>query len=313
MSKALHTLLDGVLVDDLIDTSVPILQVNSNASVEEAFKIIDEGGVLSVPIWDIPTQSYIGLVDTADFLKWIVSCYYRKNENGNSDCLMKIGANLFLHEKIGNISDISKQNPFVPVPLGTPLSDAIVCLAEGIHRLPIVSKDVSKIVGIISHSGVIKYISEHPQLLGDIAEEPALQLFPQKHPLVTVSMDETLIDACAKMVKFQISAVPIIDFSNMMIATLSCSDLKSLIYLSPHNLNQTLLHSVRMFLNHDHDDDINVRAPAIGITDSDTILTCIAKLKGLKIHRVWCFRDNTWIVDGVITLTDVIQYLKGKL
>lgn len=286
----------------------------SDELVVDVFKKMTEADYLSVPVYDKASEKYVGLVDTGDLLAWVVNVYCHET-TGTRDreplkAMMKQHAksSLFLGEKIGKISDVSHRNPFVPIDYHATLADAVEKLAKGVHRLPVMQD--GKVVGIISQSGVIKYLSAHPDLIPDeVAVLPALPMSRTKQ-LVHANMEDHVIDVCVKMVETGVSAVPVLGQNHMMIANFSASDVRKLLYVSPSRLSMVLESPLRSFLHEFQASDAgaDTRSPTMGINKDDTVSSSISKIKGLKIHRLWVISPQHH-VQGVLTLTDILAFL----
>jgi len=299
-------------VSELVDLNSKVLEAHSDESVVDVFKKMTEADYLSVPVFDKETQKYVGLIDASDLNAWVVNVFCHETA-GTKDrepikALMKKNSKsfMFLGEKVGKLADCSHRNPFVPIAFESTLADALAQLASGIHRLPVLKE--GKIVGVVSQSTMIKYLSAHPELISD--DVAALNAIPmcRTQSVIHAGMDEPLIDACVRMVESGVSAVPVLGHGGMMITNLSASDMRKLLYVSPQRMGQILESPIRQFIHEFQSAAFDVRAPSIGVTHSDTVAASISKIKDMKIHRLWII-SSSHHVEGVLTLTDILSFL----
>lgn len=57
---------------ELVFDKKELLQVDSDARIEEVAKILKEKNIISIPVFDTVKQSYIGIVDVLDLVGYTV-------------------------------------------------------------------------------------------------------------------------------------------------------------------------------------------------------------------------------------------------
>ncbi|EFA75864.1 hypothetical protein PPL_10436 [Heterostelium album PN500] len=214
-------------VDSLHGTKNKIVQVDSNAIPAQAFNVLIDNRIQSVPVYDLVANKYSGFLDIRDLVSFTV---FINDNNVQAQTLLDIvnfGVKMFKHPTDVSITYLSRRNPFNSVTLGSPLLKVVEILSKGTHRVPIVDEN-NKLVDIISQSSIISFIEKNigvdilPSLDKKISELKDLGV----SPVTSVTTNVKAIDVFRLMDTHQRSGVAIVDENNKLVGTISSEDLK---------------------------------------------------------------------------------------
>ncbi|KAJ2654736.1 cell separation during budding [Coemansia sp. RSA 1200] len=187
----------SVQVQDLVENQ-HVVQVDSEATIDEACDSLIEHNVQSVPLYDSRNQSYVGMFDLHDLATYIFMKRRRSHQqmlspkpqeeeeeqkdrppllspavggsgSGTSSPLARRatlsarrssleGASAAEH--VGRVADLSRTNPFYAVVPEATVAQVGAVFAKGAHRVAVMQSERT-IRGILSQARVVKYFFEH--------------------------------------------------------------------------------------------------------------------------------------------------------
>jgi len=178
------------------------------------------------------------------------------------------------------------------------LDTILEVFSKGVHRVLVHTKDGK--LRMLSQSDVVAFLKQHLHDLGPIVEQTVenLGLVDQKAKIVTVSMYESALTGYQRMYNqgWDVPAIPVVDKTGDVVATLSTSDLRGLtkIYFP------TLLLPVLDFLRQQR----GGARTTIWTQPSSPLADVIHKAGWANVHRVWVIKSHKIV--GVISLSDII-------
>jgi CBS domain-containing protein len=199
-----------------------------------------EKDIYSVPVYDSSQQKkYLGLFDLVDMiaemvhmimshgnaktveeLQTVVSSKLKKEVPGVIETLFS--------ERVIDAMDKSGQNPFRPLPEGTPLSEVIEHLTTETRRIPILSED-GKIVQMVSQSDIVRYIHSTPTHMQSLRDKLSQPILAVTRKAVSVCPTVRVVDCFATMIEARVSALPVVDDDvNALVGVVTLKDISGI-------------------------------------------------------------------------------------
>jgi len=206
-------------------------------SVATAFQKMINNNILSVPVYDQVRRSFTHFIDMVDVVAFAVARV--TEQQASSDFIQFMDIPLLQTVNCGEVSDLSKRDPFFPVESGAPLLEAMNLMVKwGVHRIPIVDAE-GELMTIISQSQlsafIYKYLSSFsPSLFKQTAASIAIPVIEQgtstniPAKVISVGLRDRAIDAFITMHEKRISGVAVIDDDGIIVGNVSASDLKAI-------------------------------------------------------------------------------------
>jgi len=214
-------------------------------------------------------------------------------------------------EAVGSICNSSDRNPWYLVSTKTSLRCLMDVLSKDmkLHRVPVADGE-GNIIGIITQSQVINFLYKN---VGQFPDAAALKVkdrclvFP---PVVSVTAEETAIEAFKVMVTKKISGLAVIDSKGSLVGSLSATDLKGSLEF---NLLNDLYLPVAMYLEKGTAEfDRKFSCSPISCTLETNIYELLHKLASSHIHRLFVI-DGEHKPVGVLSLCDILSMMNSKL
>jgi len=201
--------------------------------------------------------------------------------------------------KVSEVLGISAEGKTVWEYQDTEKLDTILeVFSKGVHRVLVHTKDGK--LRMLSQSDVVNYLKHHLRDLGHIVEESveSLGLVDQKTKILTISMYESALVGYQRMYNmgWEFSALPVVDKTGDVVATLSTSDLRGLTKLYFPSLLLPVLDFVRQ--------QRGGSRTTVWTQPSSPLSDVIHKVVWANVHRVWVIKNHK--IFGVITLSDII-------
>lgn len=288
-------------VDDIPIKKGKIVQVKANDPLLQAFAVLIDGGVLSVPVYDDAVKGFIGFLDVRDLVAFAVQATNEHNESPHklSDMInIAISRDGHASEHL-TVKYLCKRNVFKPLRLGSSLKDAAELL-KTVRRVPIVDAD-GNIVNIVSQSSLMEFLLNHkisvPELSANTIESAKIG----SSPVLMVKESTLAVDAFRLIDKTGRSGIAIVDDTGVLTGNTSASDVR-LFFEHHETLNQPILD----LMNKIRRLQTKARAPSFTCHSSDTIEHVISKMVATHTHRVFVVDDNHRPI-RVVSITDVLK------
>eukprot|EP01117_Protostelium_nocturnum_P007484 TRINITY_DN2676_c0_g1_i1.p1 TRINITY_DN2676_c0_g1~~TRINITY_DN2676_c0_g1_i1.p1 ORF type:complete len:538 (-),score=154.97 TRINITY_DN2676_c0_g1_i1:14-1627(-) len=294
--KKLRKTLEEHSCYSLIPESSKMVVLDTQLPVTHALRALEENNIKSAPLWDEEKMDFVGIITVTDFIEILLRFHKQPHLN--------IFKELQQH-KIFTWKDIiwgeNNQPPLIWVHPDDSLMDACqILLKHRIHRLPVIDREESNtILHIITHYRMLAFIQEK------LEEKPAISTFSVESlgigtykNVVTVFKDTPLHVVLTTLAEGRISAVPVIDENGEVVDVYSKSDVIFLI----KQVSENFLHeSVGQILEYKQ------KAPFHTCSKKDSLGPILSKLVKTRCHRLICV-DSTNRIEGVISLSDILQY-----
>jgi len=290
-----------------------VVFLNGNDNLVKAFNILESNHIISAPVWSETEKKFVGIVGYVDFVSLAIALYTQQPN------LSALNSNYF-KTLLKNAVNLSKRNEFHPMTEGTSLYEIVSILSVGIHRVPIVdANDSNKIVNIITQSGVIQFLAKNIEKLGARAKMTVQELgVGLEHSVIKINQSQPAIEAFKIMDEKQVSAAAIVDDKNVLINTISVTDIKYLAIEEGRkfrSLISSVLDYIGQVRQNEPQDPVwegKTRFPAIHCYPEYTLEKVILKLASTRVHRLFIV-DHDHHPIGVISLRDIMQELVRRV
>jgi len=253
-----HTMIEYILNEQ----TSHVITIDSTATLDYALMRMNENQVISLPIVDLSTKQYIGMLSIVDIAAFLGQ--FPSEDSPNTP-----------------VSEVLKYNrvPFLPLYVNSPIQMLIHVMAHHVPQVPIMSRQTI-VVDIVSRLNVLSFIHENIEALGSKSNSSIKSLDLLSKTISTVNQNSKVIDAINLMNVEQTTELAVIDDNGKIIGNFSASDLRKLsiysfnrcyepiskfITLEPENLNivtpsTTLRSTIEKFVEHE--------APILWIVDN---------------------------------------------
>ncbi|KAJ2850589.1 cell separation during budding [Coemansia brasiliensis] len=282
-----------------------VVQVDAEASVEEACDALIEHGIQSVPLYDSKSHSYVGMFDVHDLAAYILA---RRGSVGgrtrsvsqSSDTGSPLARQAMEHldggrrgsrsDAVSRISDLSHLNPFYSVVPETTVAQVAQVFAKGAHRVAVMESERA-IRGILSQARVVRFFFEHSDDATSGAEKLLLDASLESlrlvtRDVVTVSPDTPVLKALSLLESHRITSLPLVDAAGCLVGNLSLSDVKYLArerHMAASSCRE-LVQAARYWQGMRDGQD---RAAIFSARPQATLRYVLAKLIATGAHRIW--------------------------
>jgi len=319
-------------VSDIIRKGKAIVVVNTDQSPTEAFQIIVSNHILSAPVWDKASNSYIGFLDTRDLTQFVVfqaeELEEQKRHSHKSSLLEPPPVDIkFIFESAAKmykqplenvtVKYLARTNKWAPVLPDDSMLKVIELLANGYHRVPVVLKeDQHKIIDIISQSTLIHFIHAQKAVLQDELNFKIAAIHLGSRPVIPVKEHATALECFKTMARLNRSGVAIVDEKGTLVGNTSGSDLR-LFIANPHQHIGLLHKTIGQFLatvrRAEISENPNTRSPVISVHPDATLDKVVGKLAATRVHRLFVADDKTGFKpEAVISITDILRYVLNR-
>jgi CBS domain-containing protein len=309
--------------------------VTSKDTVNVALQTCAFFRVSSCPVWDTEWQKCSGLIDVTDLVSLLVNIA----DNVQPKYMRSISTDDVLpdantldqlkkqwnEQKVEPIMNLCGTNEVTVLMYEESIYDALVLLAQGIHRIPLLSKENTEIIGIISQSLVVNFLYENLDKFGDKPKQLIQQILRNDkignvHKVVSVQEDDLVLDAFRKIRDDKISAVSVINEDKKITGVISATDIGLLFRQGQDfsEMNDLIYSRAKTFveLARKHN-DITI-PPVVSCILTDTLGMAMAKIVENAVHRVFVVqsqKSETFAITGnnllgVLSLKDILlQFL----
>ncbi|KAF2070331.1 hypothetical protein CYY_008348 [Polysphondylium violaceum] len=256
-------LLHNTMIEYILNEKTShVITIDSTATLDYALMRMNENQVISLPVVDLSTKQYIGMLSIVDIAAFLSQ--FPSEDSPNTP-----------------VSEVLKYNrvPFLPLYVNSPIQMLIHVMAHHVPQVPIMSRQTI-VVDIVSRLNVLSFINENIEALGNKANSSIKSLDLLSKTISTVNQNSKVIEAINLMNVEQTTELAVIDDEGKIVGNFSAADLRKLsiysfnrcyepiskfITLEPENLNivipsTTLRSTICKFVEND--------APILWIVDN---------------------------------------------
>uniref|UniRef100_A0A6B2LB69 CBS domain-containing protein n=1 Tax=Arcella intermedia TaxID=1963864 RepID=A0A6B2LB69_9EUKA len=275
-----------------------LVQAKTTDSVLEGFQQLIDNKVLSIPLYSVQKQRYIGFLDILDILHHFLQTLSPANPQQGFQAFQEKFAGVSCEE----VSDLSGANPFKSIDVAAPVQSAISLLCNWkVRRVPLVDIDGS-LQHVLSQSFIVRYLARYVQLFPFVDSTVGSLKLGHKEELYTISEDALVKDAFSLMRDHNISGVGVTDTHGNLVGTMSVTDLKHIGY-SQEIFSKCFL-KISQFLG-------QAGKKNLVVVDSEATVGRVAQIFSTTgLHRIFVVEGSKPI--GVISLFDFLQLFDTK-
>ncbi|KAF8912718.1 hypothetical protein CPB84DRAFT_1721478 [Gymnopilus junonius] len=316
---AIRTFLKGHTCYDAFPVSFRLIVLDTKLNVKKALQC-----VVSAPLWNSERSRFAGMLTVLDIIH-LIQYYYRTASYDYAAADVETF-------RLESLRDIENELGVAQPPLhrehpSSTLFDAAKLLIQThARRLPLLDNDTETghevIVSVLTQYRLLKFISinchkEIQQLhmslrklkIGTyVAQSPESVPEGQNpyHPIATATLNTPVFDVVHMFSERSISAVPIINEEGIVVNLYETVDVITLVRLGAY---QSLDLKISEALNQRSPD-----FPGVVIcTASDSLGTLLQLIKKRRVHRLVVVEGDKGRLLGIITLSDVLRYVIGKI
>ncbi|KAL1841719.1 hypothetical protein VTJ49DRAFT_6693 [Mycothermus thermophilus] len=286
---------------DVLPLSFRLIILDNNLLIRKSLNILIQNGIVSAPLWDSRRSAFAGLLTSTDYINVIQ--YY---------CQFPDEIDQVDQFRLSSLRDIERAIGVEPLETVSvhpmrPLYEACRrMLKTRARRIPLVDVDDETghemVVNVITQYRILKFIAvnneKHTMLLKKSVRDIGLGTYSN---LATADMNASVLDVIHLMVKYNISAIPIVDKDYKVLNVFEAVDVIPCIKGGAYD---ELSSSVGDALTRRADD-----FPGIYTCSEDDRLDAIFEtIRKSKIHRLIVVDDDSRL-KGIISLSDILKYV----
>ncbi|XP_061571423.1 5'-AMP-activated protein kinase subunit gamma-2 isoform X4 [Cololabis saira] len=281
---------------DAIPVSCKLVIFDTTLQVKTAFFALVANGLRAALLWDSKLQRFVGMLTITDFIH-ILHCYYK------SPMVQMYGLE---SHKIETWRDVYLKYPnqlLISISPEASLFDAIYSLLKyKIHRLPVIDPESGNVLHILTHKRILKFLHifgkkvPKPAFIHKQIQELGIGTFKN---IATVQQSASLYEALSIFVERRVSALPVVDDQDKVVALYSRFDVINLAAQKTYNnLDITMHEAVRRRSGYVEG--------VIKCHPDETFETIIDRIVKAEVHRL-VLVDKDDVVKGIVSLSDLLQ------
>jgi len=287
--------LQNTHVSSLAPDSIKVYSVTSDAPLIEAFQILVDNKILSLPVLDTRKGMYVAFIDILDILTNSIKDL-RNPDPVNLEKLLKKNA-IFEGLTVSNVIGASDRNPFFSFDQKAPLKVAIdTMVSKKLHRFAVVD-GANKVVTVVTQSQIMKLIHKNLPIFKVASQKTIGELNLGIRKVEKVLDSQIVVDAFKTIIDKKVSGLAVVDAQGNLIGDVTATDLQR---IKSDSLHKFWL-SVNEYL------DISHSAGPACVVSTTTVEDLVKKIIESKLHRVYIVNDKKEPI-GVISLIDLIEY-----
>jgi CBS domain-containing protein len=282
--------------------------VDANDTVAEVINTLGQNKILSVPVRDSSTGSFVGIVDMLDLITLCVTKFSKVSLLA-LDSYQQMEE--FAEKKVKDVLNISLRDQPRAIQYNAPLTELMTMLSQkNVHRVA-VTNEVKDVVGMMTQSRLVEYLYNNKDKLKEKMTVTNASTIAHK-PVETINMNEFVIEAFKKIWEKEVSGIAVVDNDGKLVGNISASDLNRT-HVKPiggviHDLYQPIkqFNNIRVTMQERVMMAEMPKYEPITVNPDDTLDTVMKTTIDKRVHRVY-WTDTAGKPVGVISLSDLIQ------
>jgi len=270
-----------------------LIEAYTNDPLLHGFQLLIDNKILSVPLYSIEKQRYVGFLDIIDIVHHFLNVLNEEDVKEGYDSFK----NRFSDVTCGGVSDLSGRNPYKATDTAGTLQAAVNLICHWkVHRVPLVDID-GTLQHVFSQSYLVRNLSKYSQLFPFVDKTVGELALGYKDHIITIPKSTIVKEAFEIIRNSDISGVGVLDKEGKLIGVFSVSDLRLIGYNA--DIFEKLYLKVSKFLK-------LIGQNRLVVVDPSTTVGRIAQIFiTTGVHRVFVINEGKPI--GVISLLDFIQ------
>ncbi|KAK0666846.1 hypothetical protein QBC41DRAFT_304848 [Cercophora samala] len=286
---------------DVLPLSFRLVVLDNNLLIKKSLNILIQNGIVSAPLWDSQNSAFAGLLTSTDFINVIQYYCQFPDEIAHIDQF-----------RLSSLRDIERAIGVLPLETVSvhpmrPLYEACRrMLKTRARRIPLVDRDDETgremVVSVITQYRILKFIAVNNEQYTMLLKKPVRELgLGTYKDLATATMGSSVLDVIHLMVKYNISAVPIIDRDNKVLNLFEAVDVIPCIKGGAYDeLSATV------------GEALSRRAEEFGgiytCNEDDRLDAIFDTIRKSRVHRLIVVDDDNRL-KGIISLSDILKYV----
>ncbi|KAK4179183.1 hypothetical protein QBC36DRAFT_323157 [Triangularia setosa] len=286
---------------DVLPLSFRLVVLDNNLLIKKSLNILIQNGIVSAPLWDSQNSAFAGLLTSTDFINVIQYYCQFPDEIAHIDQF-----------RLSSLRDIERAIGVLPLETVSvhpmrPLYEACRrMLKTRARRIPLVDRDDETgremVVSVITQYRILKFIAVNNEQYTMLLKKPVRELgLGTYKDLATATMGSSVLDVIHLMVKYNISAVPIIDENNKVLNLFEAVDVIPCIKGGAYDeLSATV------------GEALSRRAEEFGgiytCNEDDRLDAIFDTIRKSRVHRLIVVDDDNRL-KGIISLSDILKYV----
>jgi len=268
-----------------------------DASVGESLNTLVREKISGAPLVDEDGDAY-GTIDMLDIV-----CYLGKklNPRGSKSSIDENQVKEFLEKyPIIYLADISGRNAWHSIPYQKSLKKGIRLLSNpNIHRVWLTDHDGLP-CGVVTQRQLVEFLlTRGGDKLNPITTQKIVEIIPSRSRIISIGINDLLIDAFKKMDANDVSGMPVVDSDGNLIGNISVTDLKYLDFRDKLKAIKDLFSPIGEFFTK------LPRMRIIAVRKDESLLDAMEGAIKHKVHRVYVLNEDDKLY-SVISLSDII-------
>ncbi|KAL6054637.1 cell separation during budding [Balamuthia mandrillaris] len=315
------------LLSSCLALSIPrekqnVLWVNSSDPASKVLSLMACHRVHGFPVWDDDAKLCIGMVSIHDLvaLALEIADYVPAMDNHGrlQEEELQKQRSYWHAQRVKPIVDLSRKNEVVPLECNATAWDALVVLAQGVPRVPVLSQDLQRIDAIISQSLMVKFLYDNIDKFPQKAKRLVHQIIHLNEPgrphVISVDEDATTIQAFRLIQNHGITAVAVVNAGGQIVGVISATDIE--LIGGDDWLNHLLFIPCKDFLTYvQQKNAMENLPPVIDCTPTKTLEGVMKLMVEHHVHRVFVvFTQRGRLKEelvGIVSMKEVLlEFLK---
>jgi len=310
-------------IGDIWPVISPVITISTNTTIHECLTILEKHVLLSAPVLDC-NQKLVAFVDILDIVLFITKLFpegvpLEKINREHVQQVLNVGKqfdNTSILEVVAFAKSVLMYNDNVmPVQRNTHITQLLDMFYQGVHRVPVMSDDGTRILGVISQTDLLSILAQCITVLDQTSRTKTVaELELGEKELITVHKDTSVISVLMRMnraLKRPVSAVPVVDDTGRLIANFSASNLRE---LQKSNFDSILLPVLPYLERIRHEERQRFHTTIQSMkslhpmtcTLESTFQSVVFNLVTNRVHRLWLV-DKEGKPVGVISMSDIFK------
>ncbi|KAK3995613.1 hypothetical protein QBC44DRAFT_388820 [Cladorrhinum sp. PSN332] len=286
---------------DVLPLSFRLVVLDNDLLIKKSLNILLQNGIVSAPLWDTRNSAFAGLLTSTDYINVIQYYCQYPDEIGNIDQF-----------RLSSLRDIERAIGVEPLETVSvhpmrPLYEACRrMLKTRARRIPLIDNDDETgrgmVVSVITQYRILKFIAVNNEKYTMLLKKPLRELGLGTYTdLATATMNSSVLDVIHLMVKYNISAIPILDEHNKLLNVFEAVDVIPCIKGGAYD---ELSEPVGDALSKRSDDFAGIYT----CSEDDRLDAIFDTIRKSRVHRLIVVDDYNHL-KGIISLSDILKYV----
>ncbi|KAK4168973.1 hypothetical protein QBC43DRAFT_83540 [Cladorrhinum sp. PSN259] len=286
---------------DVLPLSFRLVVLDNDLLIKKSLNILIQNGIVSAPLWDTRNSTFGGLLTSTDYINVIQYYCQYPDEIGNIDQF-----------RLSSLRDIERAIGVEPLETVSvhpmrPLYEACRrMLKTRARRIPLIDNDDETgrgmVVSVITQYRILKFIAVNNEKYTMLLRKPLKELDLGTYTdLATATMNSSVLDVIHLMVKYTISAIPILDEDNKLLNVFEAVDVIPCIKGGAYD---ELSSPVGDALSKRSEDFAGIYT----CSEDDRLDAIFDTIRKSRVHRLVVIDDDNRL-KGIISLSDILKYV----